>query len=291
MLSIAVSTDAIVSADTVPNTPQADPTPYYPNRCRNRHPGWEDPCEFAPQGYAALEYLSATYNVPMENLWIMQEEGPRTYPVTGRSVMHFVIWAEGTELGSLHIFVDVDDNSIVPNQQELENAENAAAAAKYGKFSPMLYDVLERSDDTTLIPVGIWFSGNAGMTELDYQREIATRYPEAQAAMDSGLPPWTVADPQISQAIRQAYLDLIAADIAARGQPLLDALAAMGAVAELPNMLPSVVTNLNKAQLQEIARRGDVLYIDWLGGIGSTSDVTSQPAEPTEHRAFLPLIR
>jgi hypothetical protein len=228
----------------------------------------------------ALNYVAEQYAVPLEDLLLVNED-ELSYPLTGRSFRALVIVDRRPpqvtgERFAYNLLIDLATGEIVEDINAVQAAEDAAYRDKYGKLHPTLYDRLQEVTDDTMLPVAIWVAGSAEQrTEAEYYAELAARFPAAAEALARGTKPMDVEDPELSQAIQEAYNQLRAEDTQARIQPLAAWLEAQGFSVESYGAMPSLTATLPKSTILEIEARDDVAMIYLIEEQGSVTMTTA----------------
>jgi hypothetical protein len=87
---------------------------------------------------------------------------------------------------------------------------------------------------------------------------LAARYPQAAAALARGGKPMDVEDRQLAEQIYREYVGMLDAGIAARIQPLVQALEDQGFAVRTAPGLPAVTVTLPKRLVLEMASRDDI---------------------------------
>lgn len=138
-----------------------------------------------------------------------------------------VVWPETGKV----VRVAVDQNGRTVDFDAAQRRENAARAARYGKLDPRLADKLDRLKPRKKLPVSVWVKAP------DPPRRSSARSTPSQrlAAVEAAVTP----------AVRR----------------VADAIARMGGSATTARAAPAVFAELNRGQIEALARRADVATI------------------------------
>ena len=234
-----------------PSTPAPVPTPV-PNQ------------KLSPEAQKAVAYISEKEQIDPKFL-VVDADHPTEYPNLGRrfQVVSMLDPRPGGE--GYKMLVDLDTGEIITDIVSLDEEENAARFAKYGKYDQSLHEELQTLKDEDLVKVVIWVTSESGEDMYQIEAEafaaLADKYPEAKAAMEKSGVPYDVEDDELRDKLHQEYIQLIRAPVEKRKQPLLETLEAAGYESTSPEGLPAIYVSLTKKDLLEIADRDDVGFI------------------------------
>jgi len=100
----------------------------------------------------AIKYISERYNVPSENLSILNE-GEATFSLTGQNVRAVkMLDVETMKIYGLYI----DTNGEIVNIETIKARESEEYTTKYGKLERALFDRMQNTGSDELIEVVIW---------------------------------------------------------------------------------------------------------------------------------------
>jgi hypothetical protein len=225
----------------------------------NVTPTTTPPSEWAQQ---ALKFVAARHNIPLDKLLIVNEH-ERSFPLTGRKFRAFTVLDTRTSQSPSYSFlIDIATGKIEEDVAAVRAAEDAASSNKYGKLQPALYDRLQQVTDDTVLPIAIWLAPRSNQRTIpQVYAELAARFPEAAQALAKGGKPFDVNDPALAERIQQAYDQLLAEDMSARTQPVIDWLKGKGFTVTNYAGMPSVAARLPKWAILALATRDDVSMI------------------------------
>jgi len=223
----------------------------------------------SPAAQIATAHIANRESIPVAVLTVAAE-----YPVEYRNLerqFHMVTLLD-TRPESFKVYkllIDLADGRVEENVYALRDAEAQAYQARYGKLTPTLYTRLQALDDDDELPVAVWTAAGLGQTMTEQQTvayaTLATRYPEALAALEHSGTPIDVEYPELAQRIREEYHSLMAKGMTERTQPLVTELEEQGfTVTTYPGM-PSFVTVLPKRVIVELGQHGDVSAMYLIG--------------------------
>jgi hypothetical protein len=228
----------------------------------------------------ALQYISEREGIPVEGLFVVNDL-ERTFPLIGRTFRDILILDVRTTEGQEYsVLVDLADGRIEDDLNAIEDAEENAYRAKYGKFHPSLYERLQEIGDDDLLPVAFWVAGNAQVrTQEEVFAELAARHPEAVRALEREGVPWAVDNADLAEEIRAEYRQMRAEDTTVRVEPLVEHLGARGFEARTYGSMPSVSAFLPKRVILELAKREEVGLIYLIEEQGSVETDTAIPTD------------
>ncbi len=154
--------------------------------------------------------------------------------------------------------VDLADGSFMDDVEVVEQAEQKAHRARYGKLEPDLFERLETMKPDDEVPVAIWVAGEPKRSEEELYAALAARYPEAQAALERSGNPMDVGDYELGNEIEAEYVRMLGADTQERIQPLVRHLEGQGYAVTTLSALPAIAVTLPKASILELVKRADV---------------------------------
>jgi hypothetical protein len=240
-------------------------------------PATEPASQPSPQAQIALQYISEREGIPIEDLGF--EERVRSYPNLGKQYVAVSMY-DRKSFRTFVVLVGLQDNQVT-DLETVEQAEAQAYRAKYGKLSKALYERLQAAGADELLTVGIWVAVEPDRAEGELYALLASRYPQAQAALDRHLPPWNVDDPALSKQIKDEYLQMLQADIDAYIQPLKAHLESQGISVRTQELLPSITCDIQKAVILALQEREDVTFIDLIEGVEQPAIGTAVPTQPS----------
>ncbi len=266
--------DASPETDLLPPTSSSEaypgpgtPMPVNPTLQPTIEPPTPAPTPISEDVQRALEYVTQRYGLSLASLRIAYQS-PAIYPLTDHSYLCVLVedTASGKEYG---VAVDLKTKATMSNE-EMETLEREARVARYGKLEPALYERLQGLGDEETLPVAIWIAAGPGQSQGERQAAVsaalAAKYPEARAAMEALKQPMDVSDPELRQRIEAEYRAMMAAQVEARGQPLLVELQRRGITVAAYTGMPSLTTVAPKRLIVELAQRADVSMIYLIEG-------------------------
>lgn len=209
----------------------------------------------------ALRIASERSGTPVDELKV-EASAIAQYPVSGVTSAAFKIYDERTGAG-YGVVLAPNGQEVDPNQ--LMAAEEAAYAARYGKYDEVLAQAIGAATDARVLDVVIW------LKELGYQgpaRPEPGRSPDdaaTAAQMDEFL--------KQAEIQRAAFVETITGPAAAK-------LASQGIEVESAQLVPVLYASLPIATLAEVAAWDEVDRI-YQAGVFGTGD-PEQPATPRE---------
>jgi hypothetical protein len=225
----------------------------------------------SPWGLQALNFVATRHNIPLDKLLIVNEH-ERAYPLTSRKFQALTVLDTRTAQSPSYSFlIDTTSRKIEEDVVAVRAAEDAASSNKYGKLQPALYERLRQVTNDTILPIAIWLAPRSNQrTDPQVYAELAARFPEAAQALAKGGKPFDVNAPALAERIRQAYDQLLAEDISARTQSVVNWLKGKGFTVMSYTGMPSVAARLPKRTILTLATRDDVSMIYLIEG--ETSD-------------------
>jgi hypothetical protein len=229
------------------------------------------------EAQVALRYIAERYGVPVEQLAIVNEHR-REYAELGRAFQAFTLLDLANDR-FFNLLVDLEDHTVVEDVAAIQRAEEDAYRQEYGKLDPALYERLQQAADDEAIEVAIWIAGRPRRSQQELFAELATMFPEAQAAMERSGKPFDVQDPGVRARIEQAYDAIAKVDTQPLVQPVVDFLQAQRYTVTTYDGLPSVTVVLPKRVILALAERPDVGRIFLIEGEG---ELLLDSAVPTD---------
>jgi hypothetical protein len=213
----------------------------------------------SPEAQKALAYISQQQGIPIEQL-ITANEFRRSAPLLNRTFQAVtVLETQGGRF--FQLLVDLNSGQ-VEERATVEDAEARASNAKYGKFQPALYERLQQLKDTDPVTITLIVADAPGQSlgerEIAARTALASKYPEARAAIARHGKPMDVADLVLAAQIYKEYVALVDGDLPQRVAPIVAALKAQGFAVRTTAGLPAVTVSMPKAAVLMLAQRGDV---------------------------------
>jgi len=234
----------------------------------------------------ALQYVSQTYDIPIEELFVTTKT-QRHFPYINKRIwcvcMHMKKprWHEGIR-SAYTVCMDLDGNIV--DISKLREQDQKAYREKYGKLNPPLYDRLQSMQPNETIRVAIW------MTAIDskrIEREVLSKYPNIEIIdysdplvrakypnlSSSEYPNWVsfgLTDVLIKGQLNRTEIEKIRQEIRAakkeayalKEKPLVDYLTAKGyGLTGTATMAPIVGATLPKEEIITLQERGDIAKI------------------------------
>ena len=213
----------------------------------------------SPEALVARAYVSEQQGIPAADL-VVVNEFRRESALLGRSFQAVTLLDQPSGR-FFEVLVDPRSRQ-VEERAAIEAAEDQAFRAHYGKLQPALHERLQAIQDEEEVEVTIWAATEPANSLAQAQTAafaaLATRYPEAAAAMARGGKPMEVEDRQLAERIYQEYVERLDAGAALRIQPLVEALEKQGVRVRTAPGLPAVTATLSKDLIVKMARRHDV---------------------------------
>jgi hypothetical protein len=210
---------------------------------------------------SALAYVAEREGIPVSAL-VIEDDHPTEYPASGRRFQVVTLVDERPEGEIYKLLVDLADGRIEENVSAPLAAEAQAQQARYGKLQPALYERLQTLRNNDVLPVAVWMAAQPGCALADWQAAafatLASRYPQAGAALARSGKPMDVDDPELARRIEADYVALMNAEARARVQPLASALEQRGFAVTTFEGMPSFTAVLPKRVILELSRLEDV---------------------------------
>ncbi len=204
----------------------------------------------------ALERIAAREGIPVKQL-VAVNLRQREYKLLGKTF--WFVTAQNLEGDQWYsVMVNLADGSFVDDIETLEQAEQEAHFAKYGKLEPALFDRLESMKPDDKVMVAIWVVDNPKRSREELFAALATKHPEARAALERSGKPFDVGDPQLANALEAEYVKMLEEDTLPLLQPLKDALQAQEYTVTTFGAMPVIAVTLPKDLILKIAARPDV---------------------------------
>jgi len=215
-----------------------------------------------------LAYIAASRDIPISALSIIVDH-PTEYPNLGRKFQVVTLLDQRPGGRFYSLLVDLTDNRTEENISALLSAESQARQARYGKLEPALYTRLQALKDDDMVYVAVWMTAPQGKTMTEQQQTafatLATKYPEAQSAMERSGKPMDVSDPALARRIESDYVALLNAGMKSRTQHLVTELQQRGFTVTTYDGMPAFATLVPKSVILELNRREDVGSIFLVG--------------------------
>ncbi len=209
----------------------------------------------------ALAYIAKREGIPAESLTIVADH-PTEYPALGQKFQVVTLVDNRPEGEVYKLLVDLMNGRVEEDVSALLAAEARAHQARYGKLQPALFKRLQTLEDDDAVPVAVWMTAQPGKSLADQQEvafeALATRYPEAEAAIERSGKPMEVDDPELAKRIEADYIALMNAETKARAQPLVAALERRGFTVTTYEGMPSFTVVLPKWMIVRLSERKDV---------------------------------
>jgi hypothetical protein len=214
----------------------------------------------SPAAQKALAFLAQRERIPLEELVVVSEFRREALPLK-RSFQAVTLVHNRPNGRFYHLLVDRQTGT-VENLETIEQAEQQASRAKYGKLQPELAERLQTMSDTDTATVMIWAADRPGLNRRAREEaaiaKLAAEYPQARAAVARSGKPMDVDDPELARKIAAEYSTLVNASAAPLAQALAQQLRSVGAQPRTYAGLPAVTMTLTKAAIVQLARRADV---------------------------------
>jgi hypothetical protein len=225
----------------------------------------------------ALEYIAKREAIPVSQL-VAVNQHRRDYQFLDKS--YWTVTALDTiGNGWYTVMIDLDDNSFVDDVEKIEQAEQDARFDKYGKLEPFLYEQLRLMKPEDKVQVAIWAAGSPKRSQDEIYASLASKYPEAEQALQLSGKPFDVPDPKIASQLEAEYMAILAEDTRAQVRPLVDSIQAHGYSVTAFDALPAIAVTLPKSVILEIAKRDDVGMIYLVGRMQRAELDTAVPTD------------
>ncbi len=213
----------------------------------------------SPLAEIALHTIAEIEKMPLAELHVVSEE-PLHFSVLDRACQYFVVVHPHKDaFGEFTVLVDPVTGVAEPDVEAVYQAEREAHLARYGKLHPDLYTRLQKTDDDERLPVAVWVvSSEQERQPQELVADVAKTYPQAADAFQEHGAPWLVDDPALADAIRNAYIEQLQANVAQNVDPLLRWLAEQGLAASSISGIPAVSATLIKAEIEQVASHPSV---------------------------------
>lgn len=225
----------------------------------------------------ALEYIAKREAVSVSQL-VAVNQHRRDYPLLGRS--YWAVTAVDTAGDSWYtVMIDLNDSSFVDDILKVEQTEQDARFAKYGKLEPDLYERLQFMKPEEEAQVAIWVAGLPLRSQNEIYALLADKYPEAKLTLQESGKPFDVSDPQIASQLETDYMAILAEDTRVQINPLMTSIQAQGYYVTTFEALPAIAVTLPKSAILEIAKRDDVGMIYLVGRMQRAELDTAVPTD------------
>lgn len=212
----------------------------------------------------AMAYIAKREGIPIESLDIVADHRS-DYLALGRQFQVVTVLDTRPQGQVYKLMVDLRDGRVEEDISALLAAEAQAHQSRYGKLQPTLYERLQGLKDDDTLPVAVWMSASPRKSLAEQQTTafaiLATKYPQARAAIERGGKPMDVSDPELRQRIEADYTALMAAWAESRISSLVTELKQRGFATTTYAGMPSFTAVLPKRVILELARRSDVSAI------------------------------
>lgn len=211
----------------------------------------------------ALEYIAKREEVSVTQL-VAVNQHRRDYPFLGKS--YWAVTAVDTAGDSWYtVMIDFNDSSFVDGIDEIEQAEQDARFAKYGKLEPDLYERLQLIKPEEEVQVVVWAAGSPLRSQIEIYTLLTDKYPEAKQSLQESGKPFDVSDPKIASQMEAEYMAILAEDTRVQISPLMTSIQSQGYNVTTFEALPAIAVTLPKSVILEIAKRDDIGMIYLVG--------------------------
>ena len=225
----------------------------------------------------ALEYIAERESIPVSQL-VAVNQHRQDYPFLGKS--YWAVTALDTiGNGWYTVMINLDNGSFVDDVEKIEQADQDASFAKYGKLEPLLYEQLQFMKPEDQAQVAIWAAGSPKRSQDELYASLAAKYPEARQALQLSGKPFDVPDPTKASQLEAEYMAMLAEDTQAQIRPLVESIQAQGYSVTTFDALPAIAVTLPKSIILEIAKRDDVGMIYLVGRMQQTELDTAVPTD------------
>jgi subtilisin family serine protease len=220
--------------------------------------------EISPAIPLITDYFTTKFGIPASSIAVVTDHVAE-YPNLERKFHVVTILDMRPEGKFYNVLVDLSTKEVIENVNSIWIAEHQARTKKYGKLQADLYLRLQTMKGDEKIMVTIWLAVPDGQTLSDKETSITTllasKYPEAQIAIERGGKPMDVDDPKLAAQIYTEYVSLLEGDITQNNQPLIKELEARGIDAYATQGLPAVTALVSKDDVLALMQRDDIATI------------------------------
>lgn len=221
------------------------------------------PAPLTPSAEAAVKYVADQYSVSTDDLTMSAGE-VISFPLLGLSYEYYVVMPKlaDSKVPIVSLLVDPATGAIETDVNAIQQKEDEAYAAKYGKLHPTLFDRLQTAAADELLPVAVWVAQDEKAKSPEaLEAEAAAQFPEAGEALAKNGVAWAVEISELADKIFRAYADLMNMEAARREQPVREWLEQKGyKVDEMPG-IPALTATLTAADIEALAKLPQVAQI------------------------------